>query len=93
MLNMALAPQQPMHQADLNEQCLKWLYCLADINQCCACDAGSFSPTLDPQADFSCLAMVLNMALAPQQPKQPPLLYEQCVILSLSVSGAAVLLS
>jgi len=41
--------------------------------------AGVYSSQLDPQQDFSCLAVVLDMALTPSQPQQQPLLYEQCL--------------
>ena len=37
------------------------------------------SSQLDPQQDFSCLAVALDMALTPSQPTQQPLLYEQCL--------------
>ena len=39
--------------------------------------AGVYSSELDPQQGFSCLSVVLNLALAPRQPRQQPLLYEQ----------------
>ena len=41
--------------------------------------AGVSNSVLDPQQDFSCLAVVLDMALTPTQPQQQPLLYEQCL--------------
>ncbi|DBA92469.1 TPA: hypothetical protein ACH3X1_002702 [Trebouxia sp. C0004] len=40
---------------------------------------GLYDSQLDPQQDFSCLAVVLDMALTPSQPGQQPLLYEQCL--------------
>ena len=36
-----------------------------------------FGSHLDPQREFSCLAVVLEMALTPTQPHEQPLLYEQ----------------
>lgn len=39
--------------------------------------AGVYNSELDPQQGFSCLSVVLNLALAPGQPRQQPLLYEQ----------------
>ena len=44
----------------------------------CSC-AGLYDSQLDPQQDFSCLAVVLDMALTPSQPGQQPVLYEQCL--------------
>ncbi len=38
-----------------------------------------YDSQLDPQQDFSCLAVVLDMALTPTQPGQQPVLYEQCL--------------
>ena len=38
-----------------------------------------YSSQLDPQLDFTCLAVVLDMALTPSQPQQQPVLYEQCL--------------
>ncbi len=46
--------------------------------KCCVC-AGLYDSQLDPQQDFSCLAVVLDMALTPSQPGQQPMLYEQCL--------------
>ncbi|KAL0044481.1 hypothetical protein WJX82_009054 [Trebouxia sp. C0006] len=40
---------------------------------------GLYESQLDPQQDFSCLAVVLDMALTPSQPGQQPMLYEQCL--------------
>lgn len=36
-----------------------------------------FGSHLDPQREFSCLAVVLELALTPSQPLEQPLLYEQ----------------
>lgn len=41
--------------------------------------AGVLYSQLDPQQSFSCLAVVLDMALVPTQPQQQPFLYEQCL--------------
>ncbi len=46
---------------------------------CFCVGAGLYDSQLDPQQDFSCLAVVLDMALTPSQPGQQPMLYEQCL--------------
>lgn len=48
--------------------------------------AGVYSSHLDPQRDFSCLAVVLEMSLTPSQPQEQPLLYEQSLQLLYSLS-------
>lgn len=45
-----------------------------------------YSSHLDPQRDFSCLAVALEMALTPSQPQEQPLLYEQSLQLLYSLS-------
>lgn len=47
--------------------------------------AGVCGSSLDPH-DFSCLGVVLNMALTPTQPHEQPMLYEQCLQLLYSLS-------
>ena len=48
--------------------------------------AGVLNSHLEPQREFSCLAVVLEMALTPSQPAEQPLLYEQSLQLLYSLS-------
>ena len=51
--------------------------------------AGVYGSHLDPHREFSCLAVVLEMALTPTQPQEQPLLYEQSLQLLYSLAEHA----